>query len=449
MFLSIINTIKGNIDSNDIIAGTYDDIHIVITTGCSGYQNWQAETLLYSWAKLEQPGRITRIISGCNNDNERLKANTTAIPNDNNRILFYFTPDYSPDSSVEGTIKGGRKFWYFNKPYGMHQWFTEMEDSIYESVIVLIDPDMILLNKFLFHVKDEAQKISDKLRITSTENKKVHRDLWVREGHPVSQKYGIGPKWTKWRGFCDDNINCNVTERDAWNYYSVGPPYMMHKNDWKKVLPKWIEFSPLALKFCPQPDILAEMYSFSIACAYWNLPHEYLLSMISGTDSSTWMENWHEINWDGIYYNNNDNNINIFTEKYNLYVLHYCHGYWLGKNRNQGTIRNGGVNFHKGHVPVDLLYDCDIPLLIELNDYSIDNYTLYTNRDHTIDNREFWVLYHLIKFINAAALNYKLKYCHDYIPSWKLVLQQPEIDNQRRMNYLFNQYDNKISWNGA
>ena len=26
-----------------------------------------------------------------------------------------------------------------------------------------------------------------------------------------------------------------VTEDEAWNYYSVGPPYMLHREDFKKV----------------------------------------------------------------------------------------------------------------------------------------------------------------------------------------------------------------------
>ena len=47
-----------------LVEGTYDDVHVVFTTGCSGYQNWQSETLLYSWARVKHPGRITRIIAG-------------------------------------------------------------------------------------------------------------------------------------------------------------------------------------------------------------------------------------------------------------------------------------------------------------------------------------------------------------------------------------------------
>ena len=47
-----------------LVEGTYDDVHVVFTTGCNGYQNWQSETLLYSWARIKHPGRITRIIAG-------------------------------------------------------------------------------------------------------------------------------------------------------------------------------------------------------------------------------------------------------------------------------------------------------------------------------------------------------------------------------------------------
>ena len=72
----------------------------------------------------------------------------------------------------------------------------------------------------------------------------------------------------------------------------------MHINDWKRVSPKWIEFSPNALKWDPPPSILAEMYSFVIASALYNLRHEYLLSMVSHPDSNEFMENTFDIDLD-------------------------------------------------------------------------------------------------------------------------------------------------------
>lgn len=218
---SIANSNSDDIDKSDVTAklrslieGTYDDVHMVVTTGCSGYQNWQFETLLYSWAAIKQPGRFTRIIAGCKTEEEKLKANTTAIPNDDNRILFYFVKDYSPEKK-----SGGRPFWYFNKPFGFNEWLHDPINSIYESIIMLIDPDFIILKPFLFHIKAEADKIAQELAQTSPEKKDGKprvRDLWVRKGHPVSQKYGIGAKWTanNWTGYLNMPLilSCRVTK---------------------------------------------------------------------------------------------------------------------------------------------------------------------------------------------------------------------------------------------
>ena len=75
----------------------------------------------------------------------------------------------------------------------------------------------------------------------------------------------------------DDNFKSKeegckkVDDRIAWNHYSVGPPYMMHLNDWRLTAPKWVEYSPPALEKEPPPSILAEMYSYSLASAQFSL----------------------------------------------------------------------------------------------------------------------------------------------------------------------------------
>ena len=51
----------------------------------------------------------------------------------------------------------------------------------------------------------------------------------------------------------------------------------MHKDDWLLTIDKWVEFSPGALEWEPQPSILAEMYSYSMASAYYDLKHQELL----------------------------------------------------------------------------------------------------------------------------------------------------------------------------
>jgi hypothetical protein len=41
------------------------ETHVVFTSGCNLYQQWQAEVLLHSHREVGQPGKITRIVSGC------------------------------------------------------------------------------------------------------------------------------------------------------------------------------------------------------------------------------------------------------------------------------------------------------------------------------------------------------------------------------------------------
>merc|ERR1719295_140625 len=255
---------------NSLIQGTRDDIHIVFSTGCHSAQNFESELLLGSWARVQQPGRITRIISGCKNEEEKQLAMRTAIPNDDNRILFYFTDDFAVE--YEGRSHG---FYYFNKPFGTKQWIEDQFDHIYENVIVHLDPDMIILRPFLFHIEAEANKWAQ-YQHEHTHVNDLHdayegevRDLWVREGHPVSQYYDIRTEWVDWKGFCDDRPSCKVPEKVAAEHYRIGPPYMMHKNDWLKFTAKWVEFSPKAYEY--NHDILAEMYSCAIASAYFNL----------------------------------------------------------------------------------------------------------------------------------------------------------------------------------
>lgn len=74
----------------------------------------------------------------------------------------------------------------------MKTWIANQFDNIYENVIVLLDPDMIILRPFLFHIEEEAKKWAQwQHEHTKDGDGGNVRDMFVREGHPVSQKYGI------------------------------------------------------------------------------------------------------------------------------------------------------------------------------------------------------------------------------------------------------------------
>lgn len=125
---------------------------------------------MYSWARLNHPGQITRIVSGCKSFEEKKSALKTAIISE--RVHLFYTPEYTPEKQGR---HGGRGFHYFNKPFSMRKFVTEID--IAESVLVLLDPDMIITKVFNYNLPDVGEQYQ------------------VRKGHPVSQKYGIGAKW--------------------------------------------------------------------------------------------------------------------------------------------------------------------------------------------------------------------------------------------------------------
>ena len=350
---------------------------------------------------MNHPGQITRIVSGCKSLEEKKSALKTAIISE--RVHLFYTADYTPPKQGR---HGGRGFHYFNKPFSMKKFVTEID--IAESILVLLDPDMIITKIFNYHLPDVGEQYQ------------------VRKGHPVSQKYGIGAKWVPW-GICKSAECKKVNAREAWNHYSVGPPYMMHVDDWRLITNEWVEYSPECLEHDPPPSILAEMYSYAMACAHHGLPHELVNTMLSDPDSIESEPKWKEISWDF----REHGFLNGNQAQLNVHILHYCHGYWLGDERDTGHMINYGFNFHKGHLPKDILHNCDVSLLVEppTNKFAKD-------RDSTKENNHVWMLYQIITRINNALANYKQLYCgENWIPTFKTVLRQPEADRTNKMHY--------------
>lgn len=54
------------------------NIHMITSTECSSYQDWQTEGLLYTHWMVKQPGKFTRVKSKKQKSNEKL--NNVALP---------------------------------------------------------------------------------------------------------------------------------------------------------------------------------------------------------------------------------------------------------------------------------------------------------------------------------------------------------------------------------
>eukprot|EP00466_Bigelowiella_natans_P017336 jgi/Bigna1/146191/aug1.110_g20899 len=176
-----------------------DDIHIVFSTDCSGYQNWQAEALAYSALMVGQQGHITRIVSNCPDDADFAMMRRSSYPN----YHVHITPKFSLD-------EGREYFPYYNKPLGVDHWIKNAVPAVSQSVVVLLDPDMV----FVQPIRPDGVKNKDYILYTGHRKKSEVSDA-VREGHPVGQQYLIGSGWVNFKRdlICGPGSPCTTVSK--------------------------------------------------------------------------------------------------------------------------------------------------------------------------------------------------------------------------------------------
>lgn len=268
-------------------------LHVIFSTDCSEFQHWQSYLLFHSAMTVRQPGRVTRIASGCS-DEQRETVNAwheehvRRVMSD--RFTVHFTPRFSSVKREDGSVKGDYKF--FNKPFGLRHWMEHAEDGPgfdettgepldRDRVVVLVDPDMILLRPITADFSNDRDTIV-------RDNDAVRFPRRVSHGHPVAQKYGLGAQW---RTFdlatitgASDSPAIAVSQREAQQHYPAGPPYLATAADMYKIAVAWTEFAPRL--HAEYPHLLAEMYAYCVAAAHAGLPHLMVESlMVSNTEA--------------------------------------------------------------------------------------------------------------------------------------------------------------------
>ena len=294
-----------------------DEFHVVFSTDCGSYQDWQSEVVYHSATLAGQPGRVTRIASGCT-DAEAAKLRARhAEPDLAGRFLVHLTPHFSTDGD------SGKDYKFYNKPYGLRHWLARA-DLGDDAVVALIDPDFIFLRPLTADVSNASAILASAPVDAAAAAARFRR---VRRGQPVGQFYGLGDGWLKFdrEKICGPGSPCaNVTAADAWRYYSVGPPYVAHVDDLRAIAAKWCDFVPRV--FAQYPELLAEMYAYSMAAAHLRLPHlrldHYMLS-----NTQAYGEAWPWV--DGAARSSCDESLpQRLWPHHNVPVfVHYCQGY--------------------------------------------------------------------------------------------------------------------------
>ena len=380
--------------------------HVIFSTDCGTYQHWQSYMTFYRAMKVKQPGHVTRIASGCTEEEKVVIEEwfSKHIQHMSQRFHLLLTPKFSEVKDKDGKVIGDYPF--FNKPHGSKLMdyngmggFPETQDDI----IILIDPDMSILRPI---TKDFT---SDEDVIIAKSRKDHIIGRTVEHGKPFAQTYGFASQFLnmdleKIDG--PDSPLMTTTHEEGRLYYPVGPPYIATATDAYKISLKWTEFVPKT--HAQYPHLLAEMFAFSQAAISAKLPHQLINSlMISDTHTGDG-EGWALID------KMPANEVckiarEVDYKKYALpHVVHLCQRYSLGKE----------WFFGKRKIPHDV-FDCPNPLFEEPPD---DIATAYdykwppnakekTDLTPVMAKREAFMLCHLTAAINEASEYYKRTAC--------------------------------------
>ena len=299
--------------------------HVVFSTDCTDYQNWQSYVFFFHSAKIGQPGTITRIASGCSakQEKELEDFHYHRIETMSGRFKIHFTPSYV---NIDGS-----PFQYFNKPFGLRHWMehvlgfpTRQDDN--DAIIILLDPDMILVRPLTRHFNT-----TDKWKDSN-----IH-SFTVDHGKPAAQQYLLGVDWLTWNlaniaG--TDSPALKVTTAEAYAHYLVGPPYLATAKDMYEIAVHWTDFAP-ATK-AAFPDMLAEMMAYIVAIAHLQLPHMLSNSFMLSDTRVQYSEPWDSVE--------NEPRESLCTKDYagvQPNVLHYCQPYsFQGFEYYKGKLRN-------------------------------------------------------------------------------------------------------------
>lgn len=77
-----------------------DEIHVIFSTDCSPYQDWQTLVVFHSAKVVGQKGRITRIASGCDAEKQESLSKLYAHLYPNGVYTAHFTPDFKKDEKT-------------------------------------------------------------------------------------------------------------------------------------------------------------------------------------------------------------------------------------------------------------------------------------------------------------------------------------------------------------
>jgi len=418
-----------------------DDMHIVFSTGCNAFQHWQAEVLLNSAYHQGQCGKITRIVVGCDKKiqgGEKITTHQAGVADnliDHDDLLKSSYPELQVH--VAPSIPEAAEFPWFNKPWSFQHWLDNKADDVSQRVIAILDPDEFFFQPLTQRAEHAADDPFEIIAGYPPWLKQQVTDV-VQPGWAVAQKYGLGATFLRkfnQRTMCPggaDSPCANVTSEQGYYYQSVGPPYMLHNTDFKKVMPTWWELMKPVYNQ-DKGDILADMFAYNYASVHHNVNHIQLENyMIS--NQRVGGEAWKFVDaLESMSCHDPEAALEGRKRPGFIHAASHFKACTKGDPIDYGAescpLEGSDLwNFHKGHVPSTIL-KCDEPLLTPPPD------DFFNMQHNVIGKRGAFAICHLTFMVNRAATDYKGKFCESGFNTKKctrLVLgpfQRPSLGN--------------------
>lgn len=388
-------------------------LHIVFSTDCSSYQDWQSYLLFHSAMKVKQPGKVTRIASGCT-DEQSIELKDRHDTTISSKMSIDFGLHLTPKFETAGGENNHKAYYFYNKPFGVKHWLeygegmglTENGQMQNKDVIVIIlDPDMVLLRPIGIDYADKSDVL------VGPNHNKEDRRFKVAHGSPFSQKYGLGRQWQKFNLTYitgdDSTPAAQVSQNDGRDHYPAGPPILATAQDMHKITTKWTEFLPRLRE--EYPHLLGEMYAYCVAAAHLGLKHQMIDSlMISGADNPG--EGWPLINKipsEEICKVGNSTGTG-HRHGYDLpNVIHYCQHYGIGTD-NEWFFSKRRLDRNIFSCKKELLKTPPADLALKYDYLALHK---KPEKAKLMNNQISFVICALVASVNEAATFFKNNHC--------------------------------------
>jgi len=187
-------------------------IYTVVCTDLNDYVNWQVELLEYSWSRINQPGKLVRLVA-CEDDVE--------LPT-HRHAEVYRTPSSNTQPNSDDV------YVCYNRLYSLQKW---LKDEKINGTILVVDCDVVFT------------------RPINTE---------VVKGNPIGQHwldYGVPDSTAK--------VIQQASSVDLEQLQAVTWPMLIDADDLRSLLPRWIEMT-LSIRHATKAQE-SDMYAFLVA----------------------------------------------------------------------------------------------------------------------------------------------------------------------------------------